>query len=42
MTTMPLMTNILCHRVGEVPACDIIVGPGNNWVTAAKSLVSGR
>lgn len=29
-------------RVGGVPPCDIIVGPGNNWVTAAKSLVSGR
>ncbi|KAG5176527.1 histidinol dehydrogenase [Tribonema minus] len=25
-----------------VPACDIIVGPGNKWVTAAKSLVQGR
>lgn len=29
-------------RVGGVPSCDIIVGPGNNWVTAAKSIVSGR
>ncbi len=25
-----------------VPAADIIVGPGNRWVTAAKQLVSGR
>ena len=25
----------------EIPACDVIVGPGNKWVTAAKSLVSG-
>ncbi len=25
-----------------VPECDIIVGPGNRWVTAAKKLVSGR
>lgn len=25
-----------------VPACDVIVGPGNKWVTAAKSLVSGK
>ena len=24
-----------------VPRCDVIVGPGNKWVTAAKSLVSG-
>ena len=26
----------------EVPPCDVIVGPGNRWVTAAKSIVSGR
>lgn len=25
-----------------VPACDMIVGPGNRWVTAAKLLVSDR
>ncbi|CAK4609162.1 unnamed protein product [Aphanomyces euteiches] len=25
-----------------IPACDIIVGPGNKWVTAAKSLVYGK
>jgi histidinol dehydrogenase len=25
----------------EVPACDVIVGPGNRWVTAAKQLLSG-
>jgi histidinol dehydrogenase len=25
-----------------IPACDVIVGPGNRWVTAAKSIVSGR
>jgi phosphoribosyl-ATP pyrophosphohydrolase/phosphoribosyl-AMP cyclohydrolase/histidinol dehydrogenase len=25
-----------------VPRCDVIVGPGNRWVTAAKQLVSGR
>eukprot|EP00968_Pinguiococcus_pyrenoidosus_P001695 scaffold75_cov217-Pinguiococcus_pyrenoidosus.AAC.10 len=32
----------LAYGVGEgVPACDIIVGPGNKWVTAAKSIVSG-
>lgn len=24
-----------------VPPCDVIVGPGNKWVTAAKSIVSG-
>jgi len=32
----------LAYGVGDgVPACDIIVGPGNKWVTAAKSIVSG-
>jgi len=30
------------YGVEGVPACDIIVGPGNRWVTAAKSLVAGR
>ena len=25
-----------------VPACDVVVGPGNRFVTAAKQLVSGR
>jgi len=32
-----------CDELGaaEVPACDVIVGPGNKWVTAAKSLVNG-
>ena len=25
----------------ETPKCDVIVGPGNQWVTAAKSLVNG-
>lgn len=25
-----------------VPACDMIAGPGNRWVTAAKQLVSGE
>lgn len=27
---------------GIVPSCDVIVGPGNKWVTAAKSLVNGH
>jgi histidinol dehydrogenase len=31
----------LAYGVGGVDACDIIVGPGNKWVTAAKSLISG-
>ncbi len=31
----------LAHGAGSVPACDIVVGPGNRWVTAAKKLVSG-
>ena len=25
-----------------VPPCDVIVGPGNKWVTAAKSIVNGH
>ncbi|CAM9295861.1 unnamed protein product [Phaeothamnion confervicola] len=32
----------LAIGVGGVPACDVIVGPGNKWVTAAKSIVQGR
>lgn len=32
----------MAYGVGRVPACDVIVGPGNRWVTAAKSIVSGR
>ena len=26
----------------SVPVCDVIVGPGNAWVTAGKQLVAGR
>jgi phosphoribosyl-ATP pyrophosphohydrolase/phosphoribosyl-AMP cyclohydrolase/histidinol dehydrogenase len=29
------------YGCGPIPTCDVIVGPGNKWVTAAKSLVSG-
>jgi phosphoribosyl-ATP pyrophosphohydrolase/phosphoribosyl-AMP cyclohydrolase/histidinol dehydrogenase len=32
----------LAYGVGPMPACDVVVGPGNRWVTAAKKLVSGR
>ena len=32
----------LAYGAGDVPACDVIVGPGNRWVTAAKQLVSGH
>ena len=32
----------LAYGVGPVPSCDVIVGPGNAWVTAAKHLVSSR
>lgn len=28
--------------VGGVPSCDVVVGPGNRWVTAAKQILSGR
>ncbi len=30
----------LAFGVGGVPACDVIVGPGNRFVTAAKAIVS--
>jgi len=30
----------MAYGVGAVKPCDIIVGPGNKWVTAAKSIVS--
>lgn len=29
------------HGAGVIPPCDVIVGPGNKFVTAAKALVSG-
>lgn len=32
----------MAYGVGGIPPCDIIVGPGNKWVTAAKSLVYGK
>ena len=32
----------MAYGVGRVPACDIIVGPGNRWVTAAKALITGH
>ena len=32
----------MAFGVGPVPACDVIVGPGNRFVTAAKQLVTGR
>jgi len=31
----------MAYGIGPIPSCDVIVGPGNKWVTAAKSLVSG-
>ncbi len=30
----------LAYGAGPVPPCDVVVGPGNRWVTAAKLLVS--
>ena len=29
------------YGAGEVPVCDAIVGPGNKFVTAAKSMIAG-
>ncbi len=31
----------LAYGAGSVPPCDVVVGPGNRWVTAAKRLVAG-
>ena len=31
----------MAYGVGPVPRCDVVVGPGNRWVTAAKLLLSG-
>jgi phosphoribosyl-ATP pyrophosphohydrolase/phosphoribosyl-AMP cyclohydrolase/histidinol dehydrogenase len=32
----------MAYGAGPVPACDVIVGPGSKWVTAAKQLVCGQ
>ncbi|MHC5021493.1 MAG: histidinol dehydrogenase, partial [Planctomycetota bacterium] len=32
----------LAYGARPVPKCDVVVGPGNRWVTAAKQLVSGH
>ncbi|GAB5372711.1 hypothetical protein AAMO2058_001688400, partial [Amorphochlora amoebiformis] len=32
----------LAYGAGPIPPCDAIVGPGNQWVTAAKQLVAGK
>lgn len=32
----------LAYGAGPVPACDVLVGPGNKYVTAAKFLVSAH
>jgi phosphoribosyl-ATP pyrophosphohydrolase/phosphoribosyl-AMP cyclohydrolase/histidinol dehydrogenase len=32
----------MAYGAGRLPPMDAIVGPGNRWVTAAKSLVAGR
>lgn len=32
----------LAHGAGPVPSCDLVVGPGNAYVTAAKRLVFGH
>lgn len=31
----------LAYGAGPAPACDVVVGPGNHYVTAAKRLVAG-
>lgn len=32
----------MAHGTESVPRCDVIVGPGNRWVSAAKQYVAGR
>jgi phosphoribosyl-ATP pyrophosphohydrolase/phosphoribosyl-AMP cyclohydrolase/histidinol dehydrogenase len=32
----------MAYGAGVVPRMDVIVGPGNRWVTAAKQLVAGQ
>jgi phosphoribosyl-ATP pyrophosphohydrolase/phosphoribosyl-AMP cyclohydrolase/histidinol dehydrogenase len=32
----------LAYGAGVVPRCDVVVGPGNRWVTAGKQLVAGQ
>ncbi len=32
----------LAYGAGTIPACDVVVGPGNRFVTAAKQLVTGQ
>jgi len=32
----------LAFGAGPIPPCDVVVGPGNRYVTAAKQLVAGR
>lgn len=31
----------LAYGTETMPACDVVVGPGNRWVTAAKAVVQG-
>lgn len=31
----------MAFGIGGIPRCDVIAGPGNRWVTAAKKLLSG-
>ncbi len=32
----------MAYGVGGPPRCDVVVGPGNRWVTAAKKVVAGH
>ncbi len=32
----------LAYGLGSMSGCEVVVGPGNRWVTAAKQLVAGR
>jgi phosphoribosyl-ATP pyrophosphohydrolase/phosphoribosyl-AMP cyclohydrolase/histidinol dehydrogenase len=32
----------MVYGTGDIPRCDLIVGPGNRWVSAAKQLLYGQ
>jgi phosphoribosyl-ATP pyrophosphohydrolase/phosphoribosyl-AMP cyclohydrolase/histidinol dehydrogenase len=38
----PQAVAALAYGTDRIPACDVLVGPGNRWVTAAKQLVAGH
>ena len=37
----PQAIGAFAYGLGDIPQCNVIVGPGNRWVTAAKQQVAG-